>query len=409
MNDLESGRRRTPGALLVADVFPPAIGGSGHLLASVYSRLDGVPVTVLAGGQGGDPGVAVRDLDVVPAGAVSSHWGVIDPRGLASHVRRLGQIRRQLARADAAVVHCARALPEGLAAWADRRLGGPPYVCWAHGEELGYARGSRELAALMSLVLRGAHALIANSRNTAAELVAAGAPAERITVVYPAVDAASFRPDAPGAANLRSRFARDGEIILLTVGRLQRRKGHDLVIRALAELVRRQVAVRYVVVGTGDDQDRLEQLARDCGVRDRVELVGAVTAGELPAYYAAADVFVHPNRVDGPDFEGFGIVFLEAAAAGLAVIAGRTGGAPEAIEAGETGLLVSGTDVDELVSALSSLAADPERRRAMGAAGRARAIARFSWERAADETRRVHEQAASGTTWRSPVENHADA
>jgi phosphatidylinositol alpha-1,6-mannosyltransferase len=136
-------------------------------------------------------------------------------------------------------------------------------------------------------------------------------------------------------------------------------------------------------------------MTHELGVNDRVIFLGAVSSDMLPACYAAADIFVHPNRVDGRDFEGFGLVFLEAAAAGLPVIAGQTGGAPEAIEAGKTGLLVSGTDVAEMVRALRCLLANPDGRRAMGRAGRERAVSQFSWERAADLTRQAHERAAT--------------
>jgi phosphatidylinositol alpha-1,6-mannosyltransferase len=117
-----------------------------------------------------------------------------------------------------------------------------------------------------------------------------------------------------------------------------------------------------------------------------------VPAERLPSYYAAADCFVHPNRVDGSDVEGFGIVFLEAAASGLAVIGGSSGGAAEAVADGETGILVSGTDVDELCRALLALIRDPERRRAMGAVGRARAAGTFTWERAADVVGAIHQR-----------------
>jgi phosphatidylinositol alpha-1,6-mannosyltransferase len=113
---------------------------------------------------------------------------------------------------------------------------------------------------------------------------------------------------------------------------------------------------------------------------------------ELPRYYAAADLFVHPNRVDGADFEGFGIVFLEAAACGLPVIAGRSGGVPEAVAEGVTGMLVSGTDIGELQQAMTVLIESPEKRREMGAAARSRVLAEFTWQRAADELSAVHAQ-----------------
>ena len=275
---------------------------------------------------------------------------------------------------------------------AARSIGGSPYICWAHGEELMYADSSRELRAILRVVIRRASALIANSQNTADVLKRLGASADAIHVIYPGVDADRFRPDATGAAALRRPLAADDELVLLTVGRLQRRKGHDLVIKSLPDLLRRSPGLRYVIAGDGEERQALESLATELGVRDRVTFVGRVSNTDLPAYYAAADLFVHPNRTDGADFEGFGIVFLEAAAAGLAVVGGTTGGAPEAIAEGETGALVSGVDVDELTACVGRLLANPALRRELGGAGRRRVCRDFSWESAAQRLRVVCER-----------------
>jgi phosphatidylinositol alpha-1,6-mannosyltransferase len=226
-------------------------------------------------------------------------------------------------------------------------------------------------------------------------LVNIGVPASIVHVVRPGVDAARFHPDIPGAEALRRELAPNGEIVCLTVGRLQRRKGHDLVIEALAALGPEAGTVRYVIVGDGEERGRLEELVRTHGLESTVVFKGQVSADDLPRYYAAADIFVHPNRVDGQDFEGFGIVFLEAAACGLPVIAGRNGGAVETLVAGETGMLVSGTDVAELRQSMAALIASREKRRAMGRAGRARVEREFSWHRAADRISAVHETVAA--------------
>src|SRR5262249_32016510 len=151
-----------------------------------------------------------------------------------------------------------------------------------------------------------------------------------------------------------------------TVGRLQRRKGHDLTIETLAALKPALPHLRYVIVGEGEERARLEALVAHHGLSDRVTFAGAVAAEELPSYYAAADIFVHPNRVDAGDVEGFGIVFLEAAATGLPTIGGNSGGVPEAIEGDVTGLLVDGTDVNELAIAVRRLAESATLRREMG-------------------------------------------
>ena len=387
------------GAVVLSEVFPPAVGGSGELLANVYARLGHVPVTVLTGpapGAHGESGSRSRAFSINRSLPWGAQWGVMHPNGLWRHVRRAWALRR-LSRRPRTVVHCGRALPEGFDAYMSRQLGGAPYVCWAHGEEFVYAEQSRELKALMQISYRDADAIIANSQSTAARLVAFGVPADRIVIAHPGVDADRFTPRATGAAALRARVLRPGELMLLTVGRLQRRKGHDLVLQAIAGRDREGPPVRYVIVGSGQEETRLRGLAAELGVASQVEFIGEVQPAELPAYYAAADVFVHPNRVEQGDFEGFGIVFLEAAASGVAVIAGASGGAPEAVADGVTGLLVSGTDAGELTSAIDSLIASTARRHAMGAAGRARVIEHFSWERAATRVAAVHDRVAAAS------------
>jgi phosphatidylinositol alpha-1,6-mannosyltransferase len=237
-------------------------------------------------------------------------------------------------------------------------------------------------------VHRSASAIVANSHNTARRLESLGVTPERIRVVEPGVDPERFRPDlSPDLSKdeLRRALAPAGEIVMLSVGRLQARKGHDLAIAAL-DLVRREVPnLRYVIVGDGEERPRLERLVTDRGLSRLVTFVGKVEEDDLPRYYAASDFFVHPNRVHGDDFEGFGIVFVEAASSGLATIGGASGGVPEAVEDGVTGLLVRGDDVDELASVVRRLSTDTELRRRLGDAGRERVLRYFTWERAAGQ------------------------
>src|SRR5262249_7855809 len=138
--------------------------------------------------------------------------------------------------------------------------------------------------------------------------------------------------------------------------------------------------ISYLIVGEGEERPRLEALVRQHDLGGVVRFLGKTSDEDLPHYYAAADVFVHPNRIDHDgDVEGFGMVFLEAAAAGLPVVGGNSGGVPEAVAQHETGLLVGGHDVDEFVVAVRQLADAPAVRLAMGRAGRERVADRFTW------------------------------
>jgi len=355
--------RRGGRVVLLTELYPPAVGGSAVLFHGIYSRLGDADVTVVT----------------PPA---TSRWGVIDPRGLAGHLRLAAQLRRQLPRRQG-FVHCARALPEGVAAMMAQSLGGPGYVCWAHGEDLASALTSRELTWLTKMVYRRSTAALANSRNTAGMLTALGVPETKIHIVHPAVDADRFHPRVDGSA-VRRRYAADAsDVLLLSVGRLQRRKGHDVAIQAVAALRSRCPNVRYVIAGDGDERQRLERLVGEHHLEGRVFFAGIVADADLPAFYAACDVFLLPNRVDDGDIEGFGIVFLEAAASGRPVIGGDSGGVPEAVERDVTGLLVDGASVEAVADAIAALATSDERRRRMGLAGRVRAQQCFSWQHAA--------------------------
>ncbi len=378
-----------PGLALLTENFPPALGGSSALFAQIYQRLPLPGAVVIAAREAGAASAeswgqarVVRTLDRMPT------WGVAGWRGYRAMTRAL---RAESVGPDT-VIHCGRALPEGLAArlWSARA--GSPYVCWVHGEELGYAAQSRELTWWMRHVHRHAAALLANSDNSRRLLQQVGVPADRIHVVHPGVVATA--PDADAVSGLRRRLVGPDGLLLLSVGRLERRKGHDLVIKALPAVRHRHPGLRYVVVGDGAERARLEALAAEVGVGDQVLFEGAVAADALPGYYAACDLFVLPNRAIGGDVEGFGMVFLEAASAGRAAIGGNSGGVPEAIAAGQTGTLVSGEDVGELERAIEALLSDPHRRAQMGELGRARVRAEFTWDSAARQVLAVHQAVA---------------
>jgi phosphatidylinositol alpha-1,6-mannosyltransferase len=173
----------------------------------------------------------------------------------------------------------------------------------------------------------------------------------------------------------------------LSVGRLQRRKGFDSVIRVLARLRDRGIDVHYAVIGVGDDRSYLWQLATDQGVADRVHLLGHVAYDDLPHWYAACDAFAMPNRdIDG-DTEGFGLVFLEAASAGKPAVGGTAGGTGSAIVDGITGLRVDGERTDAIADALENVLRDREAARRMGSNARRRVLENFTHERRVDQLR----------------------
>ncbi len=292
-----------------------------------------------------------------------------------------GRTLRECVRQRPDVLHCGQILETGLyAPWLKRRFG-IPYCVHVYGEELSaYARRPRTRR-WMQRVLEGASGIAANSRFTQGLLHDAVGYTGPSLLTPPGVDADRFVPGDAAAA--RAHLGLGDGLVLLTVARLMRRKGHDRVLEVLPRLRRRFPDVQYLIAGTGPEEVRLRRLAAELGVEASVRFLGRVSDADLVPLFQAADVFVHPNRqTETGDVEGFGIVFLEANACGVPVVGGRSGGTVDAIRHGETGFLIDPDSSDELADTLTALLSDPALRQRLGRAGREWA-ATFTWERSA--------------------------
>jgi len=236
------------------------------------------------------------------------------------------------------------------------------------------------------LALQTADRVVAISRYTASFLERAGVDPSRIEIVLPGYDTSRFRP-LERRLELRQKLLGDRykDQVILTVGNLVARKGQDTTIRALPRLLRCVPDVTYLIVGDGPYRNQLETLATELGVRNRVIFAGRLADEDLAELYALCDVFVMPSRaqLDEKDVEGFGIVFLEASACAKPVIGGRSGGVPEAIVDGVTGLLVDPYNPDELSDAIAGVLTDREFANRLGQQGQVRAVNDFTWQRAA--------------------------
>lgn len=390
--------------VIVAEDAPPQVGGAHGWLREVYRRWPG-PVTWLAAraptataaadGDAADGALRIlRELE--PLGDVD----VTKPgflRALAGQYRRIG---RECGAAPRATLHVLRAFPEGLAAALRRRAapGRTRLVLYAHGEEVLVARSSRQLRAAARFAWRSADLVIANSANTA-RLVREEVPDARLEVIHPGVDCARARQavreldavrgtdagrDPDGGTGAVAPPAR-GPLQLATVARMEPRKNQQAVIRAVAALAAEGVALRYQCAGDGPERPRLQRLARELGVDALVRFPGAIDDDQKWRVFAACDVHVMPAVQSGAMIEGFGIVFMEAAAAGKPSVCGRVGGQLEAVVDGSTGLAVDGDDPAQLTDALRRLAADPALRTRLGAAAQLRA-ALYDWHGVAART-----------------------
>ncbi len=366
--------------LLISDVFPPKTGGSGRWFWEVYRRLPRESFVIAAGEdprQG--PFDEGHDLRVHRLPLLLRQWGLRSWCGLRGYWRAVRRLRRVVKDEGVRAVHCGRCLPEGVMGLALKWLCGVPLVCYVHGEDVNAASTSREQSWLVRRVFRAAEYVIANSRNTAEILHREwGLPPERVALLHPGVDTERFHPAARSAA-ARKELGWEGRRVLLTVGRLQKRKGHDHMILALRRIREAFPDILYAVVGDGEERPYLEQLAQREGANGHVQFLGEVGDEKLVRCYQQCDLFVLPNRQVGRDIEGFGMVLLEAQACGRPVLAGASGGTAETMQIPETGRVVCCEAPDRLAAEVIELLADPGLLDGMGEAGRRWVVERFDW------------------------------
>ncbi len=373
--------------LLLARVFPPRVGGIERFVGELYRRaaMRGLAVRVVTPWEpGAETCDAASPLKVCrcskPPLVRDRFYGPLVPMALRA-MREMKKFRPD-------EVHCDQ-LDSAILGLILKRMRGIPYVTFAYGMEVTDGR----LRGLRNQVFRSADAVIAISHHIRELLEReVGLPSSRIHVIHPGVDVETLAP-AERPLNLARQLGLTNRRVILTVARLARReryKGHDTIIRALPAILSQVPEAAYLVVGDGPDRGRLEALARDVGVVHRVVFAGPVPDETLPDYYNLCDVFAmvsrrRPSRWGGYVSEGFGIVYLEAAACGKPAVAGDVGGVPEAVKDGETGLLVDPTSVEATAQALVLLLKDQDLAQRLGQRGRERVCSDFTWDRAADK------------------------
>ena len=276
------------------------------------------------------------------------------------------------------------AAPLSLLAKKLRRCGITQVVSISHGHEVGWAstpvtrRGIRQILTHSDwFTYLGSYTLAGIRKAALPEDL------DKFRQLTPAVDTNEFHPDRKSAGDaLRASIGFANRPTIVCVSRLMPRKGQDRLIEALPQIQQQVPGTVLVIVGTGPYRKKLEDLAKRVGVANDIHFAGKVPQDELSSWYAAGDVFAMPCRTRnaGWDVEGLGIVFLEASAIGLPVIAGDSGGAPDAVQHGKTGLVVDGNDVTGIASAISELLLDPQRAQHMGQAGRRWVEHEWTWE-----------------------------
>ncbi|MEV6169779.1 glycosyltransferase family 4 protein [Streptomyces sp. NPDC051954] len=366
--------------LIVTNDFPPRPGGIQAFLHNMALRLDPEQIVVYAStwkrSQEGIEATAAFDAEQ-PFTVVRDRTTMLLPTPQVTR-RAVGLLRGH----GCTSVWFGAAAPLGLMAPALRAAGAERLVATTHGHEAGWAQlpAARQLLRRIGESTDTITYLGEYTRSRIAGALTAHA-ASRMVQLPPGVDEKTFHPGS-GGAQVRARLGLTDRPVIVCVSRLVPRKGQDTLILAMPRILAKEPEAVLLIVGGGPYEKDLRRLAAETRVTDSVRFTGAVPWSELPAHYGAGDVFAMPCRTRrrGLDVEGLGIVYLEASATGLPVVAGDSGGAPDAVLDGETGWVVRGGSAEEAADRIVTLLADSELRRRMGERGREWVEEKWRWD-----------------------------
>ncbi len=342
--------------LLLTENFPPKEGGSGRWFWELYSRLPNDKVLIVANDTPeGREFDKTHELDIVRIELESTEWGLASTKGLGFYWETIRKVLKLVKEHGIEEVHCGRVIPEGVIARALKLLAGARYNCFVHGEDVETAATSREHSLLVKNVCKNASMLICNSENTANIVHKLGFDSgSKCEVLHPGVDTSRFEVAAPDTS-FRQQMGWSGKRVLLTVGRLQRRKGQDFLIKSMPALLKEFPDLFYAVVGRGECYDELISLVDQHELHDNVCVYPDMDDEALIKCYQQCDIFILPNRTIDNDIEGFGMVLVEAQVCGKPVIAGDSGGTRETMNIGKTGHIIDCSSTENLLNGLSPI------------------------------------------------------
>lgn len=365
--------------LLVTNDFPPRRGGIQSYLQNLVDHLVAAGTHTLTVYAPDWKGADAFDRDA--AYEVERHPGTL----MLPVPSVVGRMRKLIKRHSADTVWFGAAAPLALMAPLARDAGVGRVVASTHGHEVGWSMLPVARTALRRIGT-GTDVVTYISDYTRGRIASAFGPDAALEHLPPGVDTDRFVPDEVARAELRARYRLGERPVVVCLSRLVPRKGQDMLIRAMPAIRQRVPGAALVIVGGGPYLTSLRRLAHSFGVAEHVVFTEGVPGDELPAHHALADVFAMPCRTRGAglDVEGLGIVFLEASSTGVPVVAGRSGGAPETVRDGETGVVVDGWDVGAIAASVGDLLADPVRAARMGEAGRRWVVENWQWSSKAE-------------------------
>jgi len=385
-SQLSHGQRRK--ILLLTDAFLPHAGGSREYYYNIYRELIALgnsEVRVLTkkvpGWQEFDRHASTGIFHIERRFKPLASWKYWElPKGMGPFLQALWSVLKN----SPDIIHAGDLYPQGLIAFALKKVFNIPYILYCHGEEITQTDCYRYQPRIRNMMYRTADAVIANSEFAKQHLLRIGVPKQRIHKITPGVDSIRFQPGPP-IPDLVRRYGLEGKTVILTVARLVPRKGHRASLKAFAKVCSEFPDAHYLIVGTGPEESRIRLQVEELGLQKRVTLAGFISGEQLPDLYNSCNIMLLANRQEANgDLEGFGIVFLEANAAGKPVVGGKSGGAVEAIEDGVTGYLVDPDNPDAIAAGLRRLLSDSSLRRILGTAGRKRSSEEYRWDARAE-------------------------
>jgi phosphatidylinositol alpha-1,6-mannosyltransferase len=363
--------------LCITNDFGPRAGGIETFVMGLIERAPKGSIIVYTSAQGDTTSYDqswLRDFGVEV---------IRDPsKILLPTPRVIRSVKKVIARDSIKQVFFGAAAPLGVMARALRRKGVVNIVALTHGHEVWWAK-LWPFSSAISFIGNNVDHLTYLGEFTKSEIAKALSTKakSRLIKIAPGIDTDHFAPDL-GSIQLRRDLGLVDKKVIVSVGRLVHRKGQDFLIQSLPAILEKHPTAHILMVGEGPYRKNLTKMVEKLKLSQAVTFIGRIQYKDLPRYICAGDIFAMPSRsrLAGLEVEGLGIVYLEASSCALPVVAGRSGGAPDAVDEGVTGFSVDGTSTVEISSAIIKLLDDPAKAKEMGAAGRSWIIEKWRWE-----------------------------
>ena len=363
--------------LLVTNDFGPRTGGIETFVIGLLERISDHEVTVFTSQQGDTSEYDQQWFEKFGVRVIRDRSKILLPSWRVSRA-----VKEVVASHNIEIVVFGAAAPLALMSSALLKSGVKKIIALTHGHEVWWAKIFPFNFAIKRIGKSVDHlTYLGEFTRQAISKALTDKSAKEMVKIAPGIDTAHFIPQ-PDAMQKRKELGLQDKKIIISVGRLVHRKGQDKLIEAMPDVLRKIPNAHLLIVGVGPYKNHLEKLVNKLSLKENVTFAGRIMYDRLPSYLSAADLFAMPSRSRffGLEVEGLGIVYLEASACGIPVLAGNSGGAPDAVLEGVTGLCVDGTNVAEIASALIEICSDAERASHMGAAGRNWIVDQWRWD-----------------------------